>query len=61
MLTPHESDLECEIIRLHAFILSMAERLACASEVLGNRAERRRKRVTMEDARGAVSEEIGES
>lgn len=38
------TDHEQEIIRLHAFILRMAERLAAASEVLGNRAERRQQR-----------------
>lgn len=36
------TDHEQELARLHAFILRMAERLAAASEVLGNRAERRR-------------------
>lgn len=38
------TDHEQELARLHKFILRMAGRLAAASEVLGNRAERRQQR-----------------
>ena len=41
---PDESqELEAEIERLHEFIMRVAERLAAASEVLGQVAERKRK------------------
>jgi len=42
--TPDEShELEAEIERLHEFIMRVAERLAAASEVLGQVAERKTK------------------
>jgi hypothetical protein len=44
--------LEAEIRRLHAFILRMAERLAAASEVLGQVAERVRNPYTLPRQRG---------
>ena len=42
-MTPDEKD--AEIRRLHAFILTLAQRLFLAAEVLANRAEKREKKL----------------